>query len=325
LTVSVTAGPQAPEPGAQGGATPLDYNIGPADVLQIIVWKEPDLTRDVTVRFDGMVTVPLLGDLPAAGRTPGQLAETLAKGLQRFVEVPRVTVAVSQANSARFYVLGQVQKSGDFPLTGPTTVLLGTLSLGDGSNKTNLANTAAVIVSSGAKLHLNYSGTDTVKALIFGGIARPPGIYSAANSAFITGPGTLTVLTGPATDYDGWAAFHGISGGQAGDDDHDGLTNLAEYAFGLDPESGASAQPITSMPSSVTGAFTYTRRKPALTNFNHSVWWSATLASGSWLKDPGAAESILSTDGDVEAVQVTLSPSLLSNSKVFVRISATKP
>jgi polysaccharide biosynthesis/export protein len=117
------AGSQAPEPGAQGSATPLDYNIGPADVLQIIVWKEPDLTRDVTVRFDGMVTVPLLGDLPAAGRTPGQLAEALAKGLQRFVDVPRVTVAVSQANSARFFVLGQVQKSGEFPLTGPTTVL----------------------------------------------------------------------------------------------------------------------------------------------------------------------------------------------------------
>ena len=87
------------------------------------MWKEPDLTRDVTVRFDGMITVPLVGDVPAAGRTPAQLAETLTKGLERFIEIPRVTVGVSQANSARFYVVGQVSKSGEFPLPGTTTVL----------------------------------------------------------------------------------------------------------------------------------------------------------------------------------------------------------
>jgi polysaccharide biosynthesis/export protein len=104
-------------------APKADYTIGPADVLQIIVWKEPDLTRDVTVRFDGMITIPLLGDLPAAGQRPNQLAEALAQGFQRFVEVPRVTVGVIQANSARFYVVGLVGKSGDFPLAGPTTVL----------------------------------------------------------------------------------------------------------------------------------------------------------------------------------------------------------
>lgn len=106
--------------------------------------------------------------------------------------------------------------------TGPTIVNGGTLSLGDGSSGTNLADSAAVIVSSGATLHLNYPGTDTVNSLSCGGIARPPGIYSAANSGFLTGTGTLTVLTGPATDYEGWATFHGI-GAAADDQDHDGL------------------------------------------------------------------------------------------------------
>jgi len=101
------------------------YTIGPSDILQIIVWKEPDLTRDVTVRFDGMITVPLLGDLHAAGRTPGQLADSLAEGLKQYIEAPRVTVGVSQANSARFYVIGQVTKSGEFLLSGHTTVLQG--------------------------------------------------------------------------------------------------------------------------------------------------------------------------------------------------------
>ncbi|HXK10016.1 MAG TPA: polysaccharide biosynthesis/export family protein [Vicinamibacteria bacterium] len=101
------------------------YTIGPADVLQITVWKEPDLTRDVTVRFDGMVTIPLVGDVQAAGRTPGQLADSLAESLKRFIEVPRVTVAVNQPMSAHFFVVGQVTKSGEFPLSGRTTVLQG--------------------------------------------------------------------------------------------------------------------------------------------------------------------------------------------------------
>jgi polysaccharide export outer membrane protein len=107
-----------------GGATkPAVYTIGPADVLQIIVWREPELTRDVTVRFDGMITIPLLGDVSAAGKTPGEVAEALTKGLERFIQTPRVTVGVGQAMSARFYVVGQVGRSGDFPLSGRTTVL----------------------------------------------------------------------------------------------------------------------------------------------------------------------------------------------------------
>jgi polysaccharide biosynthesis/export protein len=115
----------AARPAAASSSQSAAYTIGPADTLQVTVWKEPDLTRDVTVRFDGMVTVPLVGDVQAEGRTPGQLAESIAKGLARFVEVPRVTVAVGQANSARFYVVGQVGKSGEFALSGRTTVLQG--------------------------------------------------------------------------------------------------------------------------------------------------------------------------------------------------------
>jgi polysaccharide export outer membrane protein len=131
LLATVCAGGlvNAQEPSARpaGAASPSSagYVIGPADMLQITVWKEPDLTRDVTVRFDGMITIPLVGDVQAAGRTPGQLADSLAKGLARFVEAPRVTVAVGQATSARFYVVGQVGKSGEFPLSGRTTVLQG--------------------------------------------------------------------------------------------------------------------------------------------------------------------------------------------------------
>ena len=108
---------------ASGAASPAGYVIGVGDVLRINVWKEPELTADATVRLDGMITVPLLGDVQAAGRAPGQLAGTLMAELDRFVEKPRVTVSVSQANSARIYVVGQMVRPGEFPLSGRLTVL----------------------------------------------------------------------------------------------------------------------------------------------------------------------------------------------------------
>jgi polysaccharide export outer membrane protein len=101
-----------------------EYVIGPGDVLQIFVWKEGDLSRDVTVRMDGKITVPLLGDLPASGLTPPQLATELERSYGRFLASPQVTVGVGQANT-RFYVVGQVERPGDFPLTGRITVLPG--------------------------------------------------------------------------------------------------------------------------------------------------------------------------------------------------------
>ena len=120
-----------------GGAKPVDrgttsahppdprpgYTIGLGDVLRVVVWKEPDLTVDATVRLDGMITMPLLGDVAAAGRVPGQLAAALAAELDQFVEKPRVTVTVVQASSARVYVVGQMMRPGEFPLSGGLTVL----------------------------------------------------------------------------------------------------------------------------------------------------------------------------------------------------------
>jgi len=114
--------PAAKPPGRPVNAPP-SYVIGLGDVLRISVWKEPDLTLDVTVRQDGMITMPLLGDIRAAGRGPADLAAALATELKRFMEQPRVTVTVSQANSARVYVVGQMVRPGEFPLVGRMTVL----------------------------------------------------------------------------------------------------------------------------------------------------------------------------------------------------------
>ena len=131
------------KPSAREASSAPGYVIGPGDVLRVVVWKEPDLTFDATVRIDGMITAPLVGDVLAAGRPPSQVAETLAKGFERYIQTPRVTVVISQANSARFYVVGQVTKPGEFPLSSRTTLLQG-LALAGGFK--DFAKTESLVV-----------------------------------------------------------------------------------------------------------------------------------------------------------------------------------
>jgi polysaccharide biosynthesis/export protein len=112
--MSVTTGSVLPEP---------PYEIGPNDVLHISVWKEPDLTGTVPVRSDGMISVPLLNDVQASGLTPMQLSALLADKLKRYVNGPRVTVVVTQTNSHRIYIVGEVLHSGPIPLLHEMTAL----------------------------------------------------------------------------------------------------------------------------------------------------------------------------------------------------------
>jgi polysaccharide biosynthesis/export protein len=105
--------------------TTLDssYFVAPGDVLKILIWKEPELSTEAFVRLDGRITVPLLGDLMAAGRTPDDLSSEIQLKLGRFLEVPQVTLSVSQAISARFYVIGEVAHAGAFPLPSRISVV----------------------------------------------------------------------------------------------------------------------------------------------------------------------------------------------------------
>lgn len=119
LVVAAQA-PPPPRPAPAG--EPNQYTIAPGDVLHIAVWKEPELTTDVVVRLDGRITVPLVGDVKAGGRTTDDLTAEIRSKLRAFLEVPQVTVTVAQANSARFYVIGEVATSGAFPLNGSITV-----------------------------------------------------------------------------------------------------------------------------------------------------------------------------------------------------------
>jgi len=100
-----------------------EYRIAPGDVLQVFVWREPELSRDVRVRPDGFMTVPLLGDLFAVAKTTKGLAAELTQQLSRFVNGPVVTVTLADSSTLRFYVVGEVNKPGEFPLVGRTTVM----------------------------------------------------------------------------------------------------------------------------------------------------------------------------------------------------------
>jgi polysaccharide biosynthesis/export protein len=114
------------EGGAQAGdpaAASPSYAIGPEDVIGVLVWREPDMSGDVTVRPDGKISLPLIGDLEAAGRTPESLAAEIQKAAARFVDQPNVSVVIRQVNSRKVFITGQVKQSGSFPLAGPRTVL----------------------------------------------------------------------------------------------------------------------------------------------------------------------------------------------------------
>jgi polysaccharide export outer membrane protein len=113
-----------PLPGQEPAPSAHDqYLVRPGDVLHVLVWREADLSGDVTVRLDGVITVPLLGEVKTRGRTPAEIAAEITEGLARYVEAPHVTVAVKLATGARFFVVGQVGKQGEFSLVDRTTVL----------------------------------------------------------------------------------------------------------------------------------------------------------------------------------------------------------
>jgi len=100
------------------------YQIGIGDVLEITTWKEPDFSRPaVLVRTDGMISFPLVNDFPAAGLSPMEIKYNLEKALKAYVEHPVVTVHVINPASQKFYVLGEVIKTGEYPLVKHLTVL----------------------------------------------------------------------------------------------------------------------------------------------------------------------------------------------------------
>jgi polysaccharide export outer membrane protein len=125
MSACATSAPSQAPPAVFAAAVDEDYRIGPGDVLSIVVWKNDTLTREVTVRPDGKISLPLVNDVQAAGRTAMEVREDLTKKLSAFMPPPEVAVIVNQAKAANFHisVLGEVDKPGRYDLNSRTTVL----------------------------------------------------------------------------------------------------------------------------------------------------------------------------------------------------------
>ena len=136
---STNPSPSKNPPQSQVGPS---YVIGADDTLYINVWKEGDLTTTLPVRADGMISMPLLNDVQAAGLTPMQLAASITEKLKKYIAEPHVTVVVTQMNSQRVYLTGEVAHSGAVPLTPGMTVLQALASAGF----TQFANTKKIYV-----------------------------------------------------------------------------------------------------------------------------------------------------------------------------------
>ena len=133
--------PAAPAP------SPL-YVIQPNDVLEIFVWKEPELTRKVLVRPDGRISFPLVQDLQAGGVTPGVLKEQIQERLKQFLTGPNVTIIIESIKSYTVFVVGKVQKPGAITIEKPLTVLQA-LSMAGGFQDYAKDSEMTVIRSSG--------------------------------------------------------------------------------------------------------------------------------------------------------------------------------
>ena len=117
--------PPVAKPAVPGPTVAVEegFTIGPEDVLGVVVWREADVSGDVTVRPDGMITLPLIRDVKAAGLTPQQLAERVQTALREFITDASVTVVVRQMNSRKVFITGEVAKPGAYALVSAMTVM----------------------------------------------------------------------------------------------------------------------------------------------------------------------------------------------------------
>ncbi|HTQ54840.1 MAG TPA: polysaccharide biosynthesis/export family protein [Bryobacteraceae bacterium] len=151
------AGGKSEEAKPAGPGAPVDpkaYVIGAEDVLSIRVWREPENSGQFVVRPDGKISVPLIGEIQAAGLTPEKLSESIAAGLQKVMVHPEVTVGVERVNSKKYYIQGEVNKPGAYPLVIPTTILEALVNAG---GFREFANTKKIVILRGSeRLKFNY-------------------------------------------------------------------------------------------------------------------------------------------------------------------------
>ena len=150
------------EEAAKGVGAPVDpktFQIGPEDILLIRVWREPELSGPLAVRPDGKVTLPLVGEIQAAGLTPDQLTKSVAEALSKFINRPEVLVSVQAVHSKKYLVSGEVYRPGAFPLVTPMTVMEAIVQAG---GLRDFANKKKIVIIRGTQ-RLNFNYNDIIK------------------------------------------------------------------------------------------------------------------------------------------------------------------
>ena len=148
------------------------YQLGPEDLITVLVWKNEALSRQVSVRPDGWISLPLIGDVKAAGLTAMQLKETVAERLKEFVADPNVTVLVDDIRNFKVFIIGEVNRPGAYQLKSDTTVIQA-LALAGGFTQFASRTKVMVLRKEGGKeerIRFNYnevaSGSDSAKNLL---------------------------------------------------------------------------------------------------------------------------------------------------------------
>ena len=142
---------------AQAPVQDSSYKIGPNDILNIFVWKEAELTRDVTVMPDGKITYPLIGEIIAQGQTASELKKIITERLQNFVTAPEVTVIVKESRSQVIYSIGKVTKPGPYPLAPGMTVMQALSAAGGFAEWADPKNILIVRKEGGKEIQLRFN------------------------------------------------------------------------------------------------------------------------------------------------------------------------
>jgi polysaccharide biosynthesis/export protein len=142
---------------------PPGFVIGPEDVLNVEYWREANVSKEVTVRPDGMISLPLLNDVQAAGLTPEQLRDRINELAKKYFEDPNVTVTVKMINSRKAFITGQVTRPGSYPLTAPTTVLQLISMAGGLSEFAKQKDISVMRVENGKQLRFPFNYKDVAK------------------------------------------------------------------------------------------------------------------------------------------------------------------
>jgi len=142
---------------------PHKYQIGAEDILFVKVWREPDFTFPVAVRPDGKITIPLLGEIDAAGTTPIELTGTLTGRLSQYLNNPNVSIFVTDVRSKKYYIDGEVNRPGSYPLVTNITILE---ALSHSGGFKDFANTKKIRILRAGKInYFNFKDVTTGKRL----------------------------------------------------------------------------------------------------------------------------------------------------------------